>query len=783
MTEAFESVYALVFFSTAIALLLLERRRRWQRQPVAIARRWTSNLGLFVIGSVVTGLVFPVGVIALAEHRSAGPLERLGLPFALELVATFLLLDLWRYWEHRVWHRVPLLWRFHLVHHSDTHVDVTTSERHHPVEAVLGTAVLSGIVLLLGFSAPALAVYLLVATVVALYSHANLRLPARFERALRRYIVTVPVHAMHHSSVRAHTDSNYGSVLTLWDRCFGTYVDPDSARIPHVGLEYFHRTNDTRLGRVLQQPLLFRRNLHAEYPPREDAGAHAWLAETNARFLPVTLTAEWLAVLLGGAIGCALVILGAWPAVVDMTTAWQSEPYQYAWLVVPMLAYMAWSTLRSTGLQVRPQPGFAGVLVVLVAAVVWIGAASMNLDVGRELAFVLALQGIALSTLGWRLYRRSFPAWALLFLMVPAGDLLQPVLRWLTLESIDGFATLARLPHSLDGYVVFIGTHRYIVVDECSGLSYVTLGSFLGYCFGLLLYRSFGRIAGLALLGAGVGILTNVVRVNAIVLIDWVRGSQMDLSAHGTIQWIALLAALAVLFYVLGRLEPEPSVAAPPLAGGVSPPHRFAPAAAVVSGLLIVGSAAAWPAHDPPAPGGSTTAAFPRAVGGWTLAGSGSGWVADPQGGSESFDLTYAHDDSSVQVVVVDALSATSKLPEGRLAPGDSSIWREKRISTETGCADGECMTMRHAIWQRDRSREVQHVYAAYSIDGHLTASRLAARASQGWARLTGRHPRPRLVGIASAAAVGDAGALAALFVALQATAERPSLAEPVATR
>ena len=106
MTEEFEILYQLVFFSSAVALVLLERVRALQHQPVQIARRWTSNIGLFLIGSVVTTVVIPIGIYAFAQHQPPGLLSRLGLPFAIQLLLTFLLLDLWRYWEHRLFHQV-----------------------------------------------------------------------------------------------------------------------------------------------------------------------------------------------------------------------------------------------------------------------------------------------------------------------------------------------------------------------------------------------------------------------------------------------------------------------------------------------------------------------------------------------------------------------------------------------------------------------------------------------------------------------------------------------------
>jgi len=112
------------------------------------------------------------------------------------------------------------------------------------LEFLLGTAVMMALIGALGLPAPAVGLYLLTASVIALYSHANLRVPASLDRQLNRLIVTPAVHAVHHSDLQEQTDSNYGSVLTLWDRFFGTYVGPENARIPHFGLAYFHQPKD-----------------------------------------------------------------------------------------------------------------------------------------------------------------------------------------------------------------------------------------------------------------------------------------------------------------------------------------------------------------------------------------------------------------------------------------------------------------------------------------------------------------------------------------------------------
>jgi len=764
MTQEFGTLYQLVFLGTAVALVLLERVRALQRQPVQIARRWTSNIGLFIIGSVVDTLVLPIGIYAFALSQAPGFVSRMGLPFAIEVLLTFLVLDLWRYWEHRFFHRIPWLWRVHLVHHSDTQIDVTTSERHHPLEYILGTVVMMALIAALGLPAAAVGVYLLAATVVALYSHANLRLEPSLDRLLRRLVVTPSQHAVHHSDLQPETDSNYGSVLTVWDRLFGTYVDPQDARIPRFGLDYFRRPGDARLLRVLQQPFRFRQGLVDSVEPESTAPAKA--AEPRA-----AMTARSKEALLGGIAGAILVCVAMWPTLLEMTTVWRThEAYQYAWLVLPMVVYLLGWHHRSTGVPIRPQPDLTGIWVVIVAAACWGAASLTNIDVGRHFAFVLALQGVAMSTLGWRSYWKLFPTFGLLFLMVPSGDVLETPLRLLTVKAIESFAVVAHLPHSVEGYVIFIGANRYIVIDECSGLSFVTLGAFLGYCFGCLLYRSFSRIAALAAFGALLGIVSNVIRVNAIVLIDWIRGSQMELTSHGTIQWIALFATLGLLFYVLSRLKGDTEQETPTIdaAGQDRPIRRFGPVLAGLSMLLIGGSAAALPANELRPARGAHAPALAQSISGWDLVKPAETWTVDPATRTESTSRMYRRNGRDIEVVIVEPLSPDIKLPESRFAPHDGAVWRQKQVQRESACAVSRCVRFLHSTWLRDKSQQLRHVYYAYSLGGFTTDSKLAFRAAQGWQRLTGQRDHPRLIGFISDDTVLEVDELGTAFDTLR---------------
>jgi sterol desaturase/sphingolipid hydroxylase (fatty acid hydroxylase superfamily) len=179
-----------------------------------------------------------------------------GLPTLVIGVAGFILLDLLIYWQHVVFHKVPVLWRLHRMHHADTELDATSGLRFHPLEIVLSLAIKAAAIIVLGVPAVAVLVFEIVLNGMALYNHSNVRLPERFERVLRWFVVTPEMHVIHHSTERRETDSNFGFNLALWDRLFGTYSHRPQAGYDGmvIGIEAFRDASEQRLDRLLTQP-------------------------------------------------------------------------------------------------------------------------------------------------------------------------------------------------------------------------------------------------------------------------------------------------------------------------------------------------------------------------------------------------------------------------------------------------------------------------------------------------------------------------------------------------
>ena len=199
---------------------------RRQREFPALRRR-VGNVGFWVFNLLLAAFFLGPADRARLQFEAAFGITFPTWPIAdagLSFIAGFLLLDLMRYAIHRCEHAVPLFWRFHALHHSDPDVDVTTSVRHHPLEYLLASAVYWLTVILLDVPSVVVLSHGLAVFGTASIQHGNIRLPGWLERWLQPVLVTVDMHRIHHSIEFSRENWNYGAVLSIWDRFFGTYI-------------------------------------------------------------------------------------------------------------------------------------------------------------------------------------------------------------------------------------------------------------------------------------------------------------------------------------------------------------------------------------------------------------------------------------------------------------------------------------------------------------------------------------------------------------------------------
>lgn len=233
------------FIGALLVLIALERCFPKRPKAPETRLRWISNLGLSVLVSLTLRFLLPVSTVAWAlivEKNNWSPIALYRLSHVISYTASFLLLDCLIYLQHRVYHAVPLLWRVHKVHHADTDLDVTSGVRFHPVEALLSALMRMAATWLVGIPAAALLLFEIVLNVSALFNHSNLAIPAAWDAALRRLIVTPDMHRVHHSVIREETDSNFGFFLSWWDRLFRSYrpAPREGQMGMTIGLQEYH---------------------------------------------------------------------------------------------------------------------------------------------------------------------------------------------------------------------------------------------------------------------------------------------------------------------------------------------------------------------------------------------------------------------------------------------------------------------------------------------------------------------------------------------------------------
>ena len=263
----------LLLSAASAAILVGERlsplRARTQREPRRILRNLVlGGLSLATVVLAEGPVVRPLA--ARASRRRDGLAQRLPLPpWARDLVA-FLCMDYTMYVWHVLTHKVPLLWRLHLVHHVDLDLDASTALRFHAVDMLVSVPWRALQVTLLGTSPRALRLWQSFFFGSVLFHHSNWRLPSRLERVLSLVLTTPRMHGIHHSTVRGETHSNWSSGLSLWDRLHRTFRLDVPQRQITVGVPGYREPNDTGLRAALRLPFVRQRDAWAPQPGHED---------------------------------------------------------------------------------------------------------------------------------------------------------------------------------------------------------------------------------------------------------------------------------------------------------------------------------------------------------------------------------------------------------------------------------------------------------------------------------------------------------------------------------
>ncbi len=248
MTDQEIRTYA--FLSIIISVMIWELIAPKRPLVQSKIKRWLNNISLVGLDTLLVKLLLPAGAFGVAlwaEKQGLGLFNNLDMSMSAKIILSVIILDMIIYWQHRLFHVVPLFWRLHQVHHADRDIDVTSGLRFHPIEIFISMLIKFVAVIALG--APALAVVLfeVILNGMAMFNHGNIRLPKALDSVLRLLFVTPDVHRVHHSILKHETNSNYGFNLSIWDRIFGSYhAQPDLGHDKMtIGLEQYQGDTPT----------------------------------------------------------------------------------------------------------------------------------------------------------------------------------------------------------------------------------------------------------------------------------------------------------------------------------------------------------------------------------------------------------------------------------------------------------------------------------------------------------------------------------------------------------
>lgn len=242
-----------VFLGVFVLMAVLEALLPAREAVLSRKTRWLGNLSMVVMGALVSRILLPVTLVGVslwaqqkgigvfnvlldavpADASSSNQLLNSGEPLNNSstylvhiaiVTLSVLLLDMLIYWQHRLFHTVPMLWRFHKMHHADSHVDTTTGLRFHPVEIAMSLGIKAAAVVMLGVPAIAIVIFEVALNGFALFNHANIRLPQKWDDRIGLVLITQRLHRIHHSQAKNESNSNYGFSVSWWDRLFNSFT-------------------------------------------------------------------------------------------------------------------------------------------------------------------------------------------------------------------------------------------------------------------------------------------------------------------------------------------------------------------------------------------------------------------------------------------------------------------------------------------------------------------------------------------------------------------------------
>ncbi|PSB01010.1 sterol desaturase family protein [Merismopedia glauca] len=216
------SVFLGVLLLMAVLELIIPRRKL----SISKLIRWASNLGIVILNTALLRVILPLTAVKMAiisQDYNWGLFNVVSIPVWASILLSVIILDCLIYWQHVSFHKIPLFWQLHKVHHADLDFDVTTGLRFHPLEIILSMGIKILAVILLGCPPLAVVIFEVILNASSMFNHSNIYIHPPLDKFLRLWIVTPDMHRVHHSNIPSETNSNYGFNLSWWDFLFKTY--------------------------------------------------------------------------------------------------------------------------------------------------------------------------------------------------------------------------------------------------------------------------------------------------------------------------------------------------------------------------------------------------------------------------------------------------------------------------------------------------------------------------------------------------------------------------------
>ena len=249
------SFFITVFTACAIWEMIELRKEIYQNK----IHRWKTNLAMATLGVIALQILIPVTATLTAiwaQQNRWGMLNNMEIPQWTAIIITIIILDMAIYWQHVLSHKIPVLWKFHKVHHTDRDLDVSSGVRFHPVEIMLSMIYKCAVIAILGAPPWAVFIFEIALNASAMFTHSNAKLNLNADKIIRKIFVTPDMHRVHHSVRPNETNTNFGFNLSIWDRIFKTYIPQpkDGHKNMKLGLNEYQNNNPTKLTWSLKLP-------------------------------------------------------------------------------------------------------------------------------------------------------------------------------------------------------------------------------------------------------------------------------------------------------------------------------------------------------------------------------------------------------------------------------------------------------------------------------------------------------------------------------------------------